>query len=461
MDEDHSLELEREKLALERERLTLDREVFNSDAAKRFAEVEKLLAEKDKQIADKVKTDLESEDMKKKWYKRPAIITSLSLPAVVVGLLTAFLGYMGTHSKQEYEIEVASLSAQKTGLENENKQLKDRGTVLKEQNDEAAKHYGDLVAKQQTLQQNNDALTVQANNLATTAELGNLKDYISLLTKDPPGSLIASNRYIGEIVAEIEDDKNGHKHEFLRESADKTSSKLEIRALLYEALLNSTHDAQYARMIGRLSDNADMGTFTTFGSLLNTDSFDVKDRSKFICSVYKHLGTGSRIPMLRELSFYDRAATVDCRDPFIELIIFYRDSWLAAWAANSSETFGFGSGTDLYEVCPQEGVISTIRASARSEVFLSAANTGGPLMNKIDELVGFGILRLPNDVIAVLPRRSESRGNLTAMRQQWLDANKELVSIWSEGDLATIRGLPNSAFQQILRGKWLSIDELR
>ena len=447
MGEDSSLELERDKLALERERLSLDREIFSADAAKRSAEVEKLLAERDQQIADKTKTDLESEDMKKKWFKRPAIMTSLSLPAVVVGLLTAYLGYMGTLSTQQHEIKEERLTTRVDNLTAEE-------SAAEKNLKEASRQYDDLVGKKKTLQQDNEALIAQRKALATAVELGNLKEYIRLLTKDLPDSLIASNRYVGEIVTEVNGDTNGNKHEFLRHAADDTSSRLEIRALLYEALLDSTHDAQYARMISRLSDNADVKTFTTFGSLLKTDSFDVKDRSKLICSVYRHAApetnnVSRRLDTLSKIVSYDPEAVVDCRDPFMALVILLRDSW-AIDGIKQTRGIGYERLKSLYSICPEEAVISTIQVASKNE------SDYREFIRRNDGLA-YGVIReVPTDAVgAVL------NGSGAVLRQEWLAANEKLVSIWSEPDLATIRALPNPVFLQIFHGKWISIAGLQ
>jgi len=458
MDEEQSLELEREKLALERERLAFDRDVFNADATKRAAEVEKLLAEKDKQIADREKAILESGDLKKKWYRRPTILTSLSLPAVVVGLLTAFLGYTGAHNKQQSDIEEARLKAQvgtltdqKTQTEGDLKQLKDQAKNLTERNAQAEKQYNELLAKQQTLQQNNDTLTTQANTLAAVAELGNVKEYISLLTRDPADSLLASNRYVSEIDRDIESDPSGRKHEFVRHAADDTSSRVEIRALLYESLLIATHDAQHARMIERLSEQADAQTARTFGSLLKTDAFGVKDRSAFICSVYRRAPNNpqearARTDILLWLIHYDDRALIDCRDPYIELLRGSRDSY---------RNGDLDASNRLYSISLEEFVISTIKQSAQnSGAYQMFYHSGGseklPLLKAL----------VPRDAYSALTLQDENGRQMPAVsRTQWLESNDRLVSIFLEKDLQTLRAAKGSVFQRIAGGKWVTSAE--
>ncbi len=458
MDDEKSPGLEREKLALDRERLAFDRDVFNADAGKRAAEVDKLLAERDKEAADREKTVLESNDLRKKWYRRATILTSLSLPAVVVGLLTAFLGYTGTHNKQQSDIEEARLKAQvgtltdqKTQAEGDLKQLKDHAKDLNERNAQAEKQYNELLVKQQTLQQSNDTLTTQANSLAAVAELGNVKEYISLLTRDPADSLLASNRYVSEIDRDIESDPSGRKHEFVRHAADDTSSRVEIRALLYESLLIATHDAQYARMIGRLSEQADAQTARTFGSILKTDSFGAKDRSDFICSVYRHAPSKTeeakaRTNILMWLIHYDERALIDCRDPYIELLRVSRDSY------RNGDLDAFYR---LYSISLEEFVISTIEQSAQSnDAYRKFYQSGG------SERLPFLKAFVPKDAYSALTLADEQGQQMPAgSRTQWLESNDKLVSIFAEKDLQTLRTAKGSVFQRIVSGKWVTIPE--
>jgi hypothetical protein len=400
----------------------------------------------------------------------------------VVAALTIILGYLAaTHSQRAAEAELKQAKAEFNAAkadEEKDRALQQKATVER-----------DLLAAQNTLRETNDLIKERESALQSSQKrltdlqteyrslqnkqiLGNLRNVIDILNSDPPAQRTARSRHIEDIRAAVAGD-NTYKEvrlAYLTSAAQDAYNPSDLRALLYYALFQITHDNQWLDQIRRLAMRDFVTAVPTFSSLMNLDHFDRKDRIEAMCSSYdKYLQghptlqdrylrehpLGLENQSLKELDeiqhnlvAFDRSANVGCRKPFFDHLRQVQRTLERVKIPDTDKATPYRTILYTHYSHLDNSYAATIPRQAVYIWFVQK----NPDLHHVDLSFFHPIMSLPPDFADVLNSLSATA---------WIRQNRVLISAWTYNDFRHLEESSDATMQKILSDIWITEDDLR